>query len=143
MTAVTQSRVNPGLKLSLDLHHSVAESGADSPYGMASNLSTASFGRNANTVDLTQEMPVLQVNYTSGPFQVNGSWFQDAAVKQTIDQVQAGASLEIGESSTLNFGLGHIKTKFDSPYQQVQQNVWNGTVTDRSRAGVLQPVQRS
>jgi TonB-dependent receptor len=131
----SQFRVNAGLKLSLDLHHSVADSGADSPYGTASNLSTANFNRRSNTLDLTQEMPVLQADLGAGPFQVNGSWFQDAAVKQTIDQVQAGGSLKIGESSTLNFGAGSVKTKFNSAYRQVQQNAWNGTVIDRSQAG--------
>jgi TonB-dependent receptor len=131
----TQFRVNSGLKLSLDLHHSVAESGKDSPFGTASNLAAASYGRNSNTLDLTQEMPVLQMNYTPGPFQVSGSWFQDAIVKQTVDQVQAAGSLKIGESSNLNFGGSTAKTKFNSAYRQVQQNAWNGTVSDRARAG--------
>jgi TonB-dependent receptor len=133
----SQFRVNPSLKLSLDVHHSVAESGADSPFGTASNFSVASFGRNSNTLDSTQEMPVLQLNYTPGPFQPNGSWFQDAALKQTINQVQAGGNLKIGDSSSLNFGLGRIDTRFNSAFKQVQQNAWNGLSTDRPGAGAI------
>jgi TonB-dependent receptor len=131
----TQFRVNPSLKLSLDAHHSTSEAGKDSPYGVGNDLSTASFGRNSNTLDLTQEMPVLQVDYTPQPFQVSGSFFQDRAIKQTVDQVQAGASLKVGESSTFNFGGGAVKTKFNSAFQQVQQNAWSGVVKDRAKAG--------
>jgi len=131
----SQFRVNPGLKLSLDMHHSVAQSGSDSPFGTNNDLSVASFGRNSNSVDMTKEMPVLSINYTPQPFQVSGSWFQDQAIKQTVDQIQLGGSLKIGEASTLNFGGGHVKTKFDSAFQQVQQNAWSGTVKDRPLAG--------
>jgi TonB-dependent receptor len=130
----SQFRVNPDLKLSIDLHHSTATSGSDSPYGTASNLSAASFGRNSNSIYLDQEMPVFQMNYTPGPFQVNGSWFQDAALKQTVDQVQAGGSLKIGERSNLNFGAGAVKTKLKSSYFQNQNNAWTGTVAESARA---------
>jgi TonB-dependent receptor len=131
----TQYRVNSGLKLSLDAHHSVAESGSDSPYGSGNDLSLASFGRNANTVTFNQEMPVTSINYTPAPFQTSGSYFDDATVKQTIDQVQASGNLKIGESSNLNFGVGHIKTKFDSAFQRVEQDTWGGTSLDRAGAG--------
>ena len=131
----TQFRVNSGLKLSLDVHHSTSEAGADSPYGTYNDITNASFGRNSNTLDLTQEMPVLSMNYTKQPFQVSGSQFQDQAIKQTINQVQAAGSLKVGESSTLNLGLGSVNTKFNSAYQNVQQNAWSGTVKDRSKAG--------
>ena len=131
----TQYRVNPGLKFSLDAHHSVSKAGKDSPYGVGNDLNIASFGRNSNTLDLTQEMPVLQLDYTPQPFQVSGSFFQDQKIKQTVDQVQAAGSLKIRESSNLNFGLGSVTTKFDSAFQQVQQNAWSGVVKDRSKAG--------
>jgi TonB-dependent receptor len=129
----TQYRVNPGLRFSLDAHHSVADAGKDSPYGVGNDLNLASFGRNSNTLDLTQEMPVLSLDYTPQPFQVSGSFFQDRVIKQTVDQVQAGGSLKIGESSNLNFGIGSVKTKFNSAFQQVQQNAWSGVVKDRSK----------
>jgi TonB-dependent receptor len=131
----TQYRVNSGLKLSLDAHHSVAQSGSDSPFGSNNDLSLASFGRNANTVNFNNEMPVVSINYTPSPFQTSGSYFDDASVKQTIDQVQASGSLKIGEASNLNFGVGHIKTKFNSAFQRVEQDTWGGTSLNRAGAG--------
>jgi TonB-dependent receptor len=131
----TQYRVSPGLKFSLDAHHSVAQSGADSPFGTNNDLSSANFGRDASTLDFTHELPVLSMAYTPGPFQVNGSWFEDSHVKQTIDQVQASGSLKMGESSTLNFGVGHTKTRFNSAFQHNQQDTWTGTSLNRAGAG--------
>jgi TonB-dependent receptor len=129
----SQFRVNSGLKFSLDVHHSTSESGADSPFGTANDLSGVSFGRVANTIDYTKEMPVLNLTYTPQPWQVSGSWFDDAHIKQTVDQVQLGGSLKIGESSNLNFGGGHIKTKFNSEYNHVAANAWTGVVAPSQR----------
>jgi len=123
----TQFRVNPGLKLSLDAHHSTSDSGSDSPFGTYNNINFPSFGRGTNGVDFTHEMPVLYMQYTPIGYEVSGSFFQDAAVKQTVDQVQASGSLKIGEASTLNFGVSATKTKFKSAFQNVQQDNWQGT----------------
>jgi TonB-dependent receptor len=123
----TQFRVNSGLRLSLDAHHSVAQSGSDSPFGTNNDLATASFGRNTTGVDFTHEMPVMYTEVTPMGYEVAGSWFQDAAVKQTIDQVQAGGKLNIGSSSNLNFGLGATRARFNSAFQHVQQDAWQGT----------------
>jgi TonB-dependent receptor len=131
----TQYRVNSGLKLSLDAHHSTSDAGPNGQYGSNNDITSASFGRDLNTLDLTQEMPVLSMNYTPQPFQVSGSQFGSQTVKQTVDQVQASGSLKIGESSNLNLGLGSVKTKFDSAFQNVGNNAWSGTVKDRSKAG--------
>jgi TonB-dependent receptor len=123
----SQYRVDSGLRLSLDVHHSVAQSGSDSPYGSANDINTATFGRNTNGGDFTQEMPVLYMSTSPLGYEVTGSWFQDARTKQTIDQAQAGGKLNMGESSTLNFGVSLTKAKYNSVWQQVQQDAWQGT----------------
>ena len=127
----TQWRVSPRLKFSLDMHHSVAESKADSPYGSNNDLATVSFSRGTTGVDFSQEMPILIIpggaNYTAAPNQVSGSWFQDGLNKMKIDQIQAGGSLKLLESSNLNFGLSHSKTNNHSVFQQVQRDTWGGT----------------
>jgi TonB-dependent receptor len=123
----TQFRVNSGLKLSLDAHHSTAQSGSDSPFGTGNDINTASFGRETNGVSFANEMPVLYMQTRPVGYEVTGSYFQDAAVKQTIDQVQAGGSLKLGESSNLNFGASGTKTRFNSLFQQVQQDAWQGS----------------
>jgi TonB-dependent receptor len=134
----SQFRVNSGLKFSLDVHHSTSESGSDSPFGTANDLSGVSFGRVANSIDYTKEMPVLNMTYAPQPWQVSGSWFDDAHLKQTIDQIQLGGSLKIGESSNLSFGGAHIKTKFGSEYNHVAANAWTGVVAPSQRANAGQ-----
>ena len=133
----SQFRVNSGLKFSFDIHHSTSESGADSPFGTANDISGVSFGRVNNSIDYTHEMPVLSMTYAPQPWQVSGSWFDDAHVKQTVDQVQAGGSLKIGESSNLNFGVSHIKTRHNSEYQHQHEDAWTGVVAQplRMQAG--------
>jgi TonB-dependent receptor len=123
----TQYRLNERLRLSLDLHHSVAQSGSDSPFGTQNDINTASFGRGTNGGDFTQEMPVLHMQTTPVGYEVTGSWFQDARTKQVIDQAQAGGSLKLGTASTLNFGASATKTRYNSVWQQVQQDAWQGT----------------
>jgi TonB-dependent receptor len=123
----TAYRVNAGLRLSLDVHHSVAQSGTDSPYGSLNDITTASFGRNTNGGDFTHEMPVLYMDYTPIGYEVTGSWFQNARSKQAIDQAQAEGRLNVGESSGLNFGLSLTRTRYNSAWQQVQQDAWQGT----------------
>jgi len=123
----TQYRVNPGLKVSFDAHHSTSQAGSDSPFGSNNNINFPSFGRGTNGVDFTHEMPVLYMQYTPIGNEVSGSYFQDAAVKQTIDQYQAAGSLKLGESSTLNIGASATRTKFKSAFQNVQQDNWQGT----------------
>jgi TonB-dependent receptor len=127
----TQWRVSPALRLSLDMHHSVAEAKADSPYGSNNDLATVTFSRNTTGVDFTQEMPILVIpgggNYTASPNQVSGSWFQDGLNTMKIDQIQVGGSLKLFESSNLNFGLSHTKVNNHSVFQQVQRDSWGGT----------------
>src|SRR5438067_1638272 len=118
----TQWKASPALRLSLDMHHSVAESKADSPYGSNNDLATATFSRNVSAVDFTHEMPVMIVqgiDYAKAPNQVTGSWFQDGLNKMKVDQIQAGGSLKLMESSNLNFGLSGTKVDNHSVFQQV------------------------
>ncbi|MET0319105.1 MAG: TonB-dependent receptor [Duganella sp.] len=123
----TQYRVNSDLKLSLDAHHSTSKSGSDSPFGTNNNINMPSFGRGTNGADFTQEMPILYMQTTPVGYEVSGSFFQDAAIKQDIDQVQASGSLKLMQSSNLNFGASTTRSKFKSAFQNVQQDNWQGT----------------
>jgi TonB-dependent receptor len=125
-----QWKASPSLKFSLDMHHSVAKAGKDSPYGSNNDLATASFSRNVSAVDLTQEMPIMivqGVDYNKSPSQVTGSWFQDGMNKMKVDQIQAGGSWKVLERSTLNFGGSYTKNDNHSVFQQVQRDTWGGT----------------
>jgi TonB-dependent receptor len=125
-----QWRASPTLRLSLDMHHSQAKAEKDSPFGSNNDLATVTFSRNTTGVDFTHEMPVLiipgGVDYAASPNQVSGSWFDDGLNKMKIDQIQAGGSLKLLQSSNLNFGLSHTKVNNRSVYQRVQRDSWQG-----------------
>ena len=125
-----QWRASPTLRLSLDMHHSQAKAEKDSPFGSNNDLATVTFSRNATGVDFTHEMPVLiipgGVDYAASPNQVSGSWFDDGLNKMKIDQIQAGGSLKLLQSSNLNLGLSHTKVNNRSVYHRVQRDSWQG-----------------
>jgi TonB-dependent receptor len=132
----TQWKVSPTLRLNFDVHHSVAESKADSPFGSNNDLATASFSRNVSAVDFSHEMPIMIIggaDYARSPNQVTGSWFQNGLNKMKIDQVQAGGRLSLFEASGLNFGASHTKVDNHSVFQQVQRDTWGGTSSNAGR----------
>jgi HAE1 family hydrophobic/amphiphilic exporter-1 len=53
--------VTDSLNLGLDVHHSTAESGADSPFGSSSVLGTAGFYRGTTTADFSGPLPILNI----------------------------------------------------------------------------------
>ncbi|WEF34934.1 TonB-dependent receptor [Pseudoduganella chitinolytica] len=127
-----QWKVSRDLKLSLDVHHSTAESKADSPFGSENDLATVSFSRGNTRVDFSDEMPVLSIegaDFNRAPMQVSGSWFKNGYQKMKIDQVQASGRLNLMESSALNFGLSATNVENRSAFQQVQRDTWGGATT--------------
>jgi len=117
------------LRLELDVHHSNAESGADSPWGTENNLSNASYSRGDTKVDFTKELPVVSMpaaNLAAAPIQATGSWFHNSWQKATINQAQTKGSLKLFEASELNFGVGYTDSTNRSTYSNVQNNSWGG-----------------
>ncbi|MHA4869107.1 TonB-dependent receptor [Duganella sp. PWIR1] len=122
-------KASADLRLELDLHHSTAESGADSPFGSENNLSNASFSRGTTKIDFTKELPVLSMpaaNLAAQPIQAAGSWFHNSWQKATINQAQAKGSLKLLEASDLNFGVSYTDSTSRSTYSNVQNNTWGG-----------------
>ena len=58
--------VTERLGFELDYHDSIAESGADSPYGSNAVLGVAGFNRGTTTGDFTQDFPVISVVLPAG-----------------------------------------------------------------------------
>jgi len=122
-------KARPGLKVDFDVHHSTAESGADSPFGSDNALSNASFSRGPVKLDLTKELPILSMrpaDLVNAPIQAAGSWFHNSYEKSVIKQAQAKASLQMMEASNLKFGAGYTDTSNRSTYSNVQNNTWGG-----------------
>lgn len=122
-------KANADLRLELDLHHSNAESGADSPFGTENNLSNASFSRGNTKIDFTKELPVLSMpaaDLVNQPIQAAGSWFHNSWQKATVNQAQTKGNLKLFEASELNFGVGYTDSTNRSTYSNVQNNTWGG-----------------
>jgi TonB-dependent receptor len=124
-----QYRATNDLKLEFDVHHSTAESMADSPYGSFNTLGTASFSRGNTSADFSKDFPVLSIagaDFVKAPQQVTGSNFQNRYMLGKIDQAQVKGRLRMLESSNLNFGLGAIKVNNRSAESNNQLDTWGG-----------------
>ena len=122
-------KYSPKLKLEFDVHHSTAESGADSPFGSNNDLANASFSRGNTEIDFTRTLPVLSMpaaDLTAQPIQAAGSWFQNSYEKSGIDQLQVSGKLAILEASNLKFGAGYTDSSNRSTFSNVQNNTWSG-----------------
>lgn len=118
-------KYSPSTKFALDMHHSTAESGKDSPYGSNNDLAFASFSRASTTINYSQTFPVMSMpglDLVHDPIQPTGSWFQNAWQKGTVDQVQVTGSTRLDESSKLNFGAGLTDNTNRNTFSQVQNN---------------------
>lgn len=132
----TAWKVNDSLNLGLDVHHSTAESGADSPFGSNSVLGTAGFFRGTTTADFSGDFPVLNVQLPAGqtaidPSQmlVTGSSFRNSYMKSTVDQAQLTGNFTFQDYSRLDFGVGQTNVKNRSAYSNVQLDTWGGATS--------------
>ena len=91
--ASNDSFLSGGLRLELDAHHSTAESGANNPYGTSTSVGTAIFGVASQTVDYTNDLPVISVDmhdgidpFDAGNIQATGNAFRNAYFKDRINE---------------------------------------------------------
>ncbi len=125
-------KVNAGLRFELDVHHSTAESQADSPWGSDNVLGTSSFSRGDTTADFSQDFPVLSIagaDFNRAPQQVTGSAFRNGYMKGDIDQAQLKGRLKLMESSQLNFGLSATEVSNRSAFSTMQRDTWGGATS--------------
>ncbi len=119
-------------KLGLDAHHSVSESGKDSPYGTNAVLGTAAYNRGTTTVDFSKPMPVLMIADTAldaSLQQVTGSSFRNSYMKSGVDQEQLSGSWKLPDESSVDFGLGLTRVSNRSAYSNVQRDTWGGATS--------------
>lgn len=125
-------KVSDKLKLELDGHHSVAEAGADSPYGTSVSLGVSMYNRASNTADFTHPFPVLSIGLSGDPaagpslMQVTGSTFRNGYMRNAIDQAQLKGKYNLSEASELDFGVGFTNVNNRTAFANVQQDDWGG-----------------
>ena len=127
-----------GLRLELDAHHSTAVSGANNPYGTSTSVGTAIFGVASQTVDYTNDLPVISVTMhdgidplDAGNIQATGNAFRHAYFKDRINEAQLRGSYDFDNSilDSLDFGVTYIENKVRSAYGYIQNDTWAGSTT--------------
>jgi TonB-dependent receptor len=121
--------------LELDLHDSSAESSSDSPYGSNVALGTAAFILNEQSIDFSQEFPVLSIDSTSGGQTVDpadifatGNSFRNSYMRTDIRQAQINGSWDVdaGIVESIDFGASYTENKVRSAFANVQNDTWGG-----------------
>ena len=127
-----------GLRLELDAHHSTAESGSNNPYGTSTSVGTAVFGVRSQTVDYTNDLPIISVEMhpgnnalDAGNIQATGNAFRNAYFKDRINEGQLRGSYDFEGSilDSLDFGVTYIENKVRSAYGFIQNDTWGGSTT--------------
>lgn len=123
------------LTLELDYHNSSAESGADSPYGSHVALGTAGFTLQSQSIDFSEELPVLSVTQIDGLTGIDtsrivstGTSFRNSYMRTEIEQFQFRGSWEFdaGIVDSVDFGAAYTENNVRSAYANVQRDTWGG-----------------
>jgi len=127
-----------GLKLELDGHRSTAESKPVNKYGSSISVGTAVFGIQQQTIDFSNELPVISVTMHPGIDALNaanirptGNAFRNAYFKDTITQGQLKGRYDFDTSflDSIDFGVSYVENKVRSAYGFIQNDTWGGTLT--------------
>ncbi|APX66146.1 TonB-dependent receptor [Sphingomonas sp. gentR] len=141
-----------GVTLSIDAHHSTAESKPDNPYGNSNSVGTAIFGVQSQTIKFDNKLPVISFAMQPGIDPLNaanivptGSAFRNSYFRDEINQVQFRGHYdhEQGFLDSLDWGFDYTDNKVRSAYSVLQNDTWGGTGGDsaaqRAAAAALIP----
>ena len=141
-----------GVTMTLDAHHSTAESKPNSPYGNSNSVGTAVFGVQNQTLNFDHELPVISYNMYSGIDPLNaanivptGNAFRNSYFRDEINQVMVRGHYDHGHGfmDSLDWGTEYTDNKVRSAYSVLQNDTWGGTGGDspaqRAAAAALLP----
>lgn len=123
------------LTLEVDYHDSSAESGADSPYGSHSVIGTAGLMVQRQTINYSQDLPVLSIEFPDGQTGIDasqmmqtGSSFRNSYMRTDIKQLQFKGNYEFDNDivNSVDFGVAYTENKVRSAYANVQADTWGG-----------------
>ncbi|MCA1197942.1 TonB-dependent receptor [Sphingomonas sp. R647] len=127
-----------GVTITLDGHHSTAESKPTNRFGTSTSVGSAIFGVASQTVDFTKELPVLSYTMQPGINPLNaalvnatGNSFRNAYFKDEINQAQLTGRYDHdgGFLDSIDFGFSFVENKVRSAYGFVQNDTWGGLGT--------------
>ena len=136
-----------GMTISVDAHHSTAESKPTNKYGNSNSVGTAIFGIQSQTINFDNKLPVLSFNLYPGldPLDKSiivptGNAFRNSYFRDRIDQVQVKGHYEHDGPllDSLDFGFAYTDNKVRSAYGVLQNDTWGGvggdTIAQRATA---------
>ncbi|QPQ54368.1 TonB-dependent receptor [Allosphingosinicella flava] len=124
-----------GVTVSLDAHHSSAESKPTNDFGSSMSVGNAVYGVQSQTVNYENDLPIISVQMYSGIDPLNaalvtptGNSFRNAYFKDRIDQVQLTGRYDHEGSflDSLDFGVSYTDNKVRSAYGFIQNDTWGG-----------------
>jgi TonB-dependent receptor len=126
-----------GLRAELDAHHSTAVSKPTSPYGSNIAVGTAVYGVRTQTIDFSQDMPVISAamypgsELTPANIRPAGNAFRNAYMKDRINEVafKGGFDFDASFIKSLDFGATYTDNKVRSAYGFIQNDTWGGTLS--------------
>jgi len=141
-----------GVTVSIDAHHSTAESKPTNTYGNSNSVGTAIFGIQSQTLNFDHDLPVISFNMYPGIDPLNkalivptGNAFRNSYFKDEINQVQWKGHYDHngGFLDSLDWGFEFTDNKVRSAYGVLQNDTWGGTGGDsaaqRAAAAALVP----
>ena len=124
-----------GVTMTLDAHHSTAESKPGSKYGNSQSVGTAIFGVENQSINFENDFPVISASFYPGidPLDASlihatGNVFRNSYFKDRINQVQlAGHYDHQGDFlDSIDWGVSYIDNKVRSAYGYIQNDTWGG-----------------
>ncbi|PCD03968.1 TonB-dependent receptor [Sphingomonas spermidinifaciens] len=124
-----------GVTVSLDVHHSTAESKPTNDYGSSTSIGGAIFGVRSQRVDFTGDLPIINYEMYPGIDPLNpslitptGNAFRNAYFKDTINQVQLKGRYEHdgGFLDSIDAGFSFVDNQVRSAYGFIQNETWGG-----------------
>lgn len=127
-----------GVTVTLDAHHSTAESRPTNRFGTSTSVGSAIFGVASQTVDFRHDLPVLSYVMQPGidaldPSLINatGNSFRNAYFKDEINQIQLSGRYDHEGSflDSIDFGFSYVENRVRSAYGFLQNDTWTGVGT--------------
>jgi TonB-dependent receptor len=126
----------PGnMTVSLDAHHSTAESKPTNKYGSSTSIGNAIFGVQSQTINFENDLPILSYTMYPGIDPLNpalitptGNSFRNAYFKDRINQVQLKGHYDHDGDflDSIDFGFSYVDNKVRSAYGFIQNDTWGG-----------------
>ena len=124
-----------GVTVTLDAHHSTAESRPTTPYGTSISVGNAVFGVANQTINFDTYLPVISYNMHPGinPLDAalitpTGNAFRNAYFRDEINQIQLMGHYEHDGPvlDSLDFGVSYVDNRIRSAYGFIQNDTWGG-----------------